>query len=270
MSESPKVIIFMPAYNVADVLPKTVANLPDGVADEILLINDCSSDDTAKVGEELGVTVITHDKNRGYGGAQKTGMQEALKRGADIIIMVHGDNQYDPSIAGQFAAMIRDDGCDAVTGTRFILGDALKCGMPMWKFIPNRFLTWLENLTFGTKVTDYHNGYRAYSASFVKQIPFDELSERFDFDTDILIQAAIRKLKIGEIPHNTRYMQENSQMKFSAGVRYGLSILGTVCSFILHRLRIRRRALYTVNKPVENNAATGIQSDVEPAAKAAE
>lgn len=257
LNAKPKVIIVMPAYNVADVLPKTIAALPANCADEILLINDCSKDATAEVGKQLGLTVITHDKNRGYGGAQKTGYLEAVRRGGDIVVMVHGDNQYDPSMANQFVAKIRDEGYDVVTGTRMKLGDALKGGMPLWKFIPNRFLTWLENFTFRTKISDYHNGYRAYTADFLRQLPFDQLSERFDFDTDIMIQAAIRKLRIAEIPHPTRYKDENSQMKFSAGVRYGLSILRTVGGFWLHKIGIWRNPLYRVGAAPAAERAIG-------------
>jgi glycosyltransferase involved in cell wall biosynthesis len=241
---TPKVIIVMPAYNVARVLRKTVAGLPEGCADEIILVDDASTDGTPELGTELGLSVVSHEQNRGYGGAQKTGYQEAIRRGGDIVVMVHGDNQYDPSLAMDFVTKIRDEGHDVVTGTRFVLGDVLKNGMPVWKFIPNRFLTWLENLVFRTDISDYHNGYRAYSASFLKQVPLDLLSERFDFDTDIMIQAAIRGASIAEVPHQTRYDQENSQMTFVKGVQYGLSILRTVAKYLLHQSRIRRDPLF--------------------------
>jgi glycosyltransferase involved in cell wall biosynthesis len=188
--------------------------------------------------------VVSHPENRGYGGAQKTGYQEAIRRDADIVVMVHGDNQYDPSIADQFVAKIRDESCDAVTGTRFVFGDVLRNGMPIWKFIPNRFLTWLENFVFGTDISDYHNGYRAYTAAFLQQVPLDLLSEKFDFDTDIMIQAAIRGARIGEVPHYTRYDQENSQMTFAKGIHYGLSILRTVSLYLLHKSRVRRHPLF--------------------------
>ncbi|MBF0489458.1 MAG: glycosyltransferase family 2 protein [Candidatus Omnitrophica bacterium] len=241
-----KVIIIMPAYNVAPVLKKTVAAITPHSYDEIIVVDDGSKDTTAQVGRELGCTVIVHPQNRGYGGAQKTGYQEALKRNADLVVLVHGDNQYDPSLVSAFVDKIVQEKCDLVTGTRMILGDVLKQGMPIWKFIPNRFLTWLENTVFESHITDYHNGFRAYSAKFLSEIPLDLLSEKFDFDTDIIIQGAIRKYKIGEVPHPTRYNEENSQMPFSKGVVYGLSILRTVGLYILHKVGIYRQKIYIV------------------------
>ena len=239
-----KVMIVMPGFNVARVLEKTVRALPRGIADEIILVDDGSTDGTPDLGRKLGLTVVSHERNRGYGGSQKTGYQEAIRRGADMVVMVHGDNQYDPSFAPQFIAKIREEGYDVVTGTRMVLGDALQKGMPLWKYIPNRLLTHLENLVFRTNLTDYHNGYRAFSTRFLKQVPLDLLSEKFDFDTDIMIQAAIRRARIAEIPHPTRYEDENSQMPFSKGVRYGLSILRTVTRYLLHRTGLWRQDLF--------------------------
>ena len=242
--EQIKAMVIMPSHNVANVLAKTISGIPPGSVSEIIVVNDGSTDNTAQLAKSLGVVVISHDQSRGYGAAQKTGYKEALKRGADIVVMVHGDNQYDPSLAPKFVSKIRDEGYDAVTGTRMILGDALKNGMPIWKFIPNRFLTWIENLVFQTNLTDYHNGYRAFSAHFLKQVPLDQLSDKFDFDTDIIIQAAIRRAKIAEIPHPTRYQDENSQMSFLKGVRYGLSILITIFKYWAHKTHLYRQKLF--------------------------
>lgn len=240
----PEVLVVMPAYNVAHVIEKAVMAIPEGVADAILVVDDGSSDGTADVARELGCMVITHPENRGYGGAQKTGYKEAIRLGATMTVMVHGDNQYDPTFVPEFVAKIRDEGYDAVTGTRMVLGDVLESGMPIWKFIPNRFLTWLENTVFQTDLTDYHNGYRAFRVDFLRQVPLDLLSNRFDFDTDIIIQAAIRGARIAEVPHPTRYEDENSQMPFSKGVIYGLSILRTVARYLLHKLGIWRQELF--------------------------
>ena len=239
-----KVVVVMPAHNVAKVLPKTVSGIPRGSVDEIILVNDGSTDGTEQVGKGLGLTVVSHERSKGYGAAQKSGYKEAIRRNADLAVMVHGDNQYDPSLVPQFVSKIVDEGYDVVTGTRMVLGDALKSGMPIWKFIPNRFLTWLENLVFQTNLTDYHNGYRAFSIPFLKQVPVDLLSDKFDFDTDIIVQAAIRRAKIAEIPHPTRYEDENSQMSFRKGIRYGLSILRTVAKYILHKSGLRRQQLF--------------------------
>lgn len=236
-----KVAVIMPAHNVGAILPKTFEELPREGIDEVIVVDDASTDNTSEVAKENGATVVRHETNRGYGGAQKTGYKTAIERGADIIVMVHGDDQYDPSLAPKFVSKIRDEGYDAVTGTRMVLGDVLHGGMPMWKYIPNRFLTHLENFVFNTDITDYHNGYRAYTADFLKKVPLDLLSERFDFDTDIIVQAAIRKCRIGEVPNPTRYRDENSQMPFSKGVQYGLSILCTVGKYLLHKLGFKNK-----------------------------
>jgi len=236
-----KVVVIMPAYNVAKVLSKTIAELPRELVDEIIVVDDGSSDGTKEAAEGLGLSVIRHEKNRGYGGSQKTGYKAAIERNADIAVMVHGDNQYDPSLLPKFISKIRDEGFDAVTGTRMVLGDVLKEGMPLWKYIPNRFLTHLENFTFNTNLTDYHNGYRAYAVNFLRKVPLDLLSDHFDFDTDIIIQAAIRKAKIAEVPNPTRYRDENSQMSFRKGVQYGLSVLGTVFRYGLHKVGFKNK-----------------------------
>jgi glycosyltransferase involved in cell wall biosynthesis len=246
--EKQKVAIVMTAFNVSAVLPKTIEELPRGCSDEIFLVDDCSEDNTAKIAQELGLTVLSHEKNRGYGGGQKTGYLECIRNGFDAVVLVHGDNQYDPSQAPLFISKILDENYDVVTGTRMIMGDVLSNGMPLWKYLPNRFLTFLENLTFGTELSDYHNGYRAYSVDFLRKVPLELLSEKFDFDTDIIIQAAIRGAKIAEIPHTTRYNDENSQMPFSKGVVYGMSILLTVTKYLLHKIGLRKREMFKVSK----------------------
>ena len=239
-----KAFIVVIGYNIADVLEKTINGIPNGCYDGLVFVDDGSTDGTGQVAKELDLHTVTHEQNCGYGAAQKSGYREAAKEGADLVVLVHGDNQYDPTFVPQFIEKIRDEGCAAVTGTRMILGDVLENGMPLWKFIPNRFLTGLENIVFGTQLSDYHHGYRAFSIEFIKNIPLDLLSDKFDFDSDIIIQAAIRKVKIGEIPHPTRYEDENQQMPFSKGVRYGLSILKTVGKYLGHRIGIWRQSIY--------------------------
>ena len=242
--DSKKALIVVIGYNVAKVLQKTVESIPPLENAELVVVDDGSSDGTGDVARSLGIQVLKHEQNRGYGGAQKTGYREAMNRGAALAVLVHGDNQYDPALVPNFISKIRNEGYEAVTGTRMVLGDALKNGMPLWKFIPNRFLTHLENFVFQTNISDYHNGFRAFSTGFLKRIPLDLLSDKFDFDTDIIIQAAIRKAKIAEIPHPTRYLDENSQMSFAKGVRYGLSILRTVGLYLLHKTGLKRQKLF--------------------------
>ena len=244
MNVKKKIAIVMPAFNAETTLEKTINNIPLGSVDEIILVNDCSIDNTLKIAKQLILTSITHNHNKGYGGAQKTGYQEAIRRDFDAVVLLHSDNQYDPSIVPQFVSKIIDENFDLVTGTRMVLGDVLSNGMPIWKYLPNRFLTWLENFVFQTNLSDYHNGYRAYSVSFLKSVPLEQLSDKFDFDTDIIIQAAIRKAMISEIPHSTRYNQENSQMPFFKGVFYGLSILFTVLKFLIHKMGIKRQSVF--------------------------
>jgi glycosyltransferase involved in cell wall biosynthesis len=243
-SENKKALIVVVGYNVAKILPKTIQSIPPLENAEIVVVDDGSGDGTGEVARSLGLQVLTHEKNRGYGGAQKTGYREAIKRDAALAVLVHGDNQYDPTLVPRFISKIRDEGYEAVTGTRMILGDALMNGMPLWKFIPNRLLTHLENFVFQTNISDYHNGFRAFSTDFLRRIPLDLLSDKFDFDTDIIIQAAIRRARIAEIPHPTRYLDENSQMPFTKAVRYGLSIMWTVTLYILHATGIKRQRLF--------------------------
>lgn len=238
-----RAIAILPSHNVGAILEKTIAAIPTNTFEGILVVDDHSSDNTSEVAHRLGLEVLRHPENRGYGGAQKSGYKEAIRLGYDAVVMIHGDNQYDPSIAPQFVAKL-GEGFDVVTGSRMILGDALSNGMPLWKFIPNRLLTWLENSVFQTDISDYHNGYRAFTTEFLRQVPLDMLSDKFDFDTDIMIQAAIRKARIAEIPHITRYEEENSQMSFAKGIVYGLSILKTVALYLLHQCGLRRDPLF--------------------------
>ena len=234
----------MPSYNVAAVVAQAISALPANCVDEIFAVDDGSRDDTSKIAAAAGATVITHTTNKGYGGAQKSGYKAAIASNADIVVLVHGDNQYDPSYAEQFIAKIRDEGFDVVTGTRMVLGDALKNNMPIWKYIPIRATTWLQNRMLGTSISDYHDGYRAYSGSFLRSVPLDQLSNRFDFDLDMMIQAVVYKARIGEIPHPTRYGKEHSQLPFGKAVACQLTIFKSALKFLCHRLGLWRQAIY--------------------------
>lgn len=246
MSHPCKVIVIMPAYNTAGILEKTYREIPAGCVDEIIVVDDGSQDGTSDVARDLGLTVVRHERNRGYGGAQKTGYAEALKRGADMVVMVHSDNQYDPTLVPQFIEPIQAGRADAVTGSRILGGDPLKAGMPLWKYIPNRVLTKLENAVLHTNISEFHNGYRAYSRKVLEAVPFTKLSDKFDFDTDIIVQIAMRQFRVAEVPHVTRYRDENSQMSFRQGIRYGLSILKTLWRLKLHQLGITYNPLFDI------------------------
>jgi glycosyltransferase involved in cell wall biosynthesis len=241
-----KVAVVMPAYNVAAVVRKTIDSLPKNIVDEIFVIDDGSHDDTAEAARATGATVITHSQNQGYGGAQKTGYRAAIESGADAIVLVHGDNQYDPSFASEFVRQIIEEKCDIVAGTRMVLGDALKNNMPLWKYLPIRATTFIQNIMLGTQITDYHDGYRAYSGSFLKSIPLDRLSNRFDFDFDMMIQGVLYQAKIGEVPHPTRYSDENSQLPFGKAVACQLKIFKSAFKFLLHRIGIRHDKFYEI------------------------
>jgi glycosyltransferase involved in cell wall biosynthesis len=244
-STQPRVVVVMPAYNVAHVIEKAIADLPNGCIDEVLVVDDGSRDGTAKAAARTGATVLAHAVNKGYGGAQKTGYKAAIDRKADIVVLVHGDNQYDPSCADRFVAKIRDEGFDVVTGTRMVLGDAIAQQMPLWKYVPIRATTLLQNWIFGTRISDYHDGYRAYKMSFVRSVPLDRLSDKFDFDTDMMVQAVVHGMRIGEIPHPTRYGEEHSQLPFGKAVYCQITILWTALKFLLHRLGIWRQPIFT-------------------------
>jgi glycosyltransferase involved in cell wall biosynthesis len=253
MSESlavhrPKVAIVMPCFNTQDTIARTVSAVRKSCdPDLIIAVDDGSRDRSADTARDVGCHVVSHEHNRGYGGAQKTGYRTALEQGADVVVLVHGDNQYDPSLTSEFVGKVLA-GFPVVTGTRMVLGDALASGMPWWKYAANKFLTGLENVSFGTRLTDFHNGFRAYSKDFLESVPFDSFSEKFDFDTDIILHAALRKIPISEIPHTTRYREENSQMSFWNGVKYGSRILVTVGRYHAHRLGVRYEPLFDVKK----------------------
>ncbi|KKR72887.1 MAG: hypothetical protein UU81_C0052G0003 [Microgenomates group bacterium GW2011_GWC1_41_8] len=241
-----KILILIPAYNVAPILEKTIREIPKNYGGDILVVDDGSTDGTRALCKKLKLPVISHKKNRGYGGAQKTGYQEAIKKKYDFVVLVHGDDQYDPSLIPLFIQTWKKGNYDLITGSRMIVGDVLRNGMPFWKFTANRFLTLLENAAFQTNLTDFHDGYRAYSTKFLKDVPLDLLSDYYDFDSDLVIQAIIRGYRIAEISHPTRYRDENQQMSFIKGIPYGVNILVKIINYLLHRSGIRRQAVYTI------------------------
>lgn len=234
-----KVVVVMPAYNAAKTLQETYEKVPLDAVDEIILVDDASRDDTFHRAKELGIVSLRQRHNLGYGGNQKTCYEEALKRQAEIVVMVHPDGQYDPAFLNQIIEPILNDKADVVLGSRMMYrNNALKGGMPIYKFISNIFLTLIENCVLGLKLSEYHTGYRAYSRYFLETVPFMRNSNDFVFDTEILVQAAYLKMRITEIPVTTRYFVEASSVNFKTSLVYGLKTLFVLGRFLLHRYKI--------------------------------
>jgi glycosyltransferase involved in cell wall biosynthesis len=235
MLNGAKVIVILPAYNAAQTLARTVAEIPRDIVDEIILTDDASHDDTAALSRELGLTTLVHERNRGYGGNQKTCYAEALTRGADIVVMLHPDYQYSPRLVAAMAAMIASGHYDAVLGSRILGYGALAGGMPLYKYISNRFLTFTENLLLGLNLSEYHTGYRAFSAKLLRALPLERCSDDFVFDNQMLALIAWAGFEIGEISCPTRYFPEASSINFRRSVVYGLGVLRTALSYRLAR-----------------------------------
>lgn len=234
LRKSMKTIVVLPAYNAARTLAKTVNDIPKDSVDEIILVDDCSKDDTVNVAKSLGLKVYKHKKNTGYGGNQKTCYKTALQLGADIVVMIHPDYQYDPKIIPELTEPIKAGRADAVFGSRMMKGGALEGGMPLWKHNVNIILTALENVILRTYLTEFHSGFRAYSAEVLRSIRFELNSDNFVFDTEIIVQIILHHFKIEEVPIRTRYFDEASSIKFWPSILYGLGILNTLLKYILH------------------------------------
>ena len=237
----PRVVIVMPAYNAARTLEDTFRAIPSGYYDEIVVVDDHSRDETTALAQRLNLKAIRHPHNVGYGGNQKTCYMEALRDGADIVVMLHPDGQYDPAIIPEMIRPIREGRADMVLGSRMMVkGGAARGGMPWWKRVANRFLTTAENLAMGRRFSECHTGYRAYSRRFLETVPFLRNSNGFVFDTEVIFQAVHFDLPVVEVPISTRYFAEASSVGFGAGVVYGLGTLATAARFLLHRSGIVR------------------------------
>jgi glycosyltransferase involved in cell wall biosynthesis len=237
-----RVAVVMPAYNAEKTLEATVREIPD-LVDIRILVDDHSSDGTVALAELLGLQVYVHDRNYGYGRNQQTCYREALAAGADVVIMVHPDYQYTPLLVTAMASMIAYDVYDVVLGSRIIGGQALRGGMPFYKYVSNRFLTAVENLFLGVKLSEYHTGYRAFSRNVLTDLPLLENSDDFVFDNQVLAQCVFFGYRIGEVSCPTKYFEEASSINFRRSVKYGLGVLGTTLQFSLEKwglLRLRR------------------------------
>lgn len=229
-----RIVVVMPAYYAEKTLKRTYDDVPKDVVDEIILVDDASKDRTVEIARELGLTVFVHPANRGYGGNQKTCYTEALKRGADIVVMVHPDHQYDPTAIPRMVQPLLEGRYDAVFGSRMLEGRPLDGGMPKWKYFSNIFLTAVENAAFYMYLTEYHSGFRAYTRKYLEGVRFMANSDNFVFDTEIIAQGILKGFRIHEIPIQTRYFPEASQIRFWPSVRYGLSILLVILRYKLH------------------------------------
>jgi glycosyltransferase involved in cell wall biosynthesis len=226
-----KVVVVMPAYNAAKTLEQTHAELPHDVVDAVILTDDASKDDTAAIAERLGLRVLRHDRNRGYGGNQKTCYREALGLGADIVVMVHPDYQYSPRLVTAMASMIVSGHYDLVLGSRILDGRARAGGMPFYKYVANRGLTAVENLLCGAKLSEYHTGFRAYSRALLEAVPFEKNSDDFVFDNQLIVQALYFGFSIGELSCPARYFEEASSISFRRSTIYGLGVLGAAARY---------------------------------------
>ena len=230
----------LPAYNAAATLSRTVAELDPDVVDEVVLVDDASTDSTLDVARQLGLDAIEHDRNRGYGGNQKTCYGRALELGADIIVMVHPDYQYSPLLVPAMASMIAYGEYDLVLGSRILAQNTVAEGMPRYKYVANRMLTLVENLLLRQKLSEYHTGLRAFSAPLLASLPFERNSDDFVFDNQILAQAVAAEARIGEVSCPTRYQDEASSINLPRSIRYGLGVLRTSGQYRLQRLGVRR------------------------------
>jgi glycosyltransferase involved in cell wall biosynthesis len=230
-----KVIAVLPAYNAEKTLKKTVADIPPAAVDEIILVDDASADQTVAVARDLGLAVVRHPANRGYGANQKTCYREALRRGADIVIMIHPDYQYDARVTPLMIGFIQLGICDVMFGNRIrTRREALAGGMPVYKYFANRLLTVLENLVLGLNMGETHSGFRAYSRRVLETIPWEGNSDDFVFDQQVIVQAHHWKFRLGDVPVPTRYERESSSINFRRSVVYGLGILWTLFRWKLH------------------------------------
>lgn len=235
---SPRIIVVMPAYNAEKTLEMTYRDIPAAVVDEIILVDDASRDRTVDVARRLGLEIFVHPYNRGYGGNQKTCYVEALRHGADVVVMLHPDYQYAPQLLPEMIAPILADQADMVLGSRLLEDQAIKGGMPRWKWLGNRMLTAIQNLILRQSLSEYHTGYRAYSRHTLEVVPFMRNSEDFVFDQEFVVQALRFGLRVAEIPIPTKYFLEASSVSFRHSVIYGLKTLYLLLRYVLHNRQI--------------------------------
>ena len=244
MLQGKRIAVVLPAYNAAVTLERTYREIPRDLVDGVLLVDDASEDETVAVARRLGVQTFIHPTNRGYGANQKTGYREALKLSADVFIMLHPDYQYTPRLIPAMASMVVSEEYDLILGSRILGGTALKGGMPLYKYISNRFLTSVENMLTLAKLSEYHTGYRAFSRQVLETLPLEENSDDFVFDNQIIVQALYFGFRIGEISCPTHYFPDASMINFSRSGKYGLGVLATGFQFRLQKWGLGRFAIF--------------------------
>ncbi len=246
MINGKRIAVVMPAYNAEKTLEQTVRELSD-VVDIKILVDDSSKDHTAELSRRLGVQTFIHDANYGYGRNQQTCYREALAAGADIVVMVHPDYQYTPLLVPALAGMVASGVYDMVLASRILGAGALKGGMPLYKYVSNRLLTAFQNLFLGVKLSEYHTGFRAFSRELLQTLPLLENSDDFVFDNQMIAQAVMFGFRIGEVSCPTKYFEEASSINFRRSVQYGLGVLATTASFVLHKMGVRRVVRFDVS-----------------------
>lgn len=259
-----KVAVVLPAYNAAKTLRQTVAEIPRDVVDDVILTDDCSKDETIAVARELGLHVVAHDRNRGYGGNQKSCYAAALARGANIVVMLHPDYQYTPHLVTAMAGMIASGHYDAVMASRILGNGALAGGMPRYKYVFNRLLTAFQNFVMGQKLSEYHTGYRAWNRTVLERLPLLACSDDFVFDNEMIAQAAWFDFRIGEISCPTKYFAEASSINFRRSCIYGLGCLRTAMTYRLAKMKLLRSALFESGDEARLDADDAARTELRP------
>lgn len=247
MINGKRVAVVMPAYNAEKTLLKTYQEIPKDVVDEVILTDDASQDNTVQIAKELNINTLVHLENKGYGANQKTCYQEAIRRGCDIVIMLHPDYQYTPKLITAMASMIAEGVFDVVIGSRILGNKAMAGGMPVYKYLSNRFLTGAENFIINQKLSEYHTGYRAFSVDALTTIPLLENSDDFVFDNEMLLQTLYFDFNVGEISCPAKYFEEASSISFRRSVKYGLEVLKTAAKYFMAKKGLRSFPIFDPN-----------------------
>ena len=245
MLDGKKIIVVMPAYNAAKTLERTYSEIPLDIVDKVILTDDKSGDETVAIAKRLGLSVFAHEENKGYGANQKTCYKNALREGADVVIMLHPDYQYPPKLIKPMASLITSGIFDVVLGSRILGNKALRGGMPVYKYVSNRILTFLENNIIGEKLSEYHTGYRAFSRKVLEDLPLEKNSDDFVFDNQMLLEALYKRYRIGEISCPCTYNEDSSSINFRRSVVYGIGVLATAVQYRLNRLKIAKFGIFS-------------------------